>query len=633
MPTKDLLFIEFQNQINNALDLINSELKRMRIVALSPEAQFGLDELGLHYTIPEDYDLHNRIYSEGQKNFRRLEQFCDFCDAFLWERCPTLKRLNLDNPTFLHFFHLKIIQDGVGLRALFIKQILEAERPESVWYFSDDTRPFNWELLFGESIYSHVIPVVCRQFDVCVHQLQAKPDVSMETSIPVKGELFKTYYTWKRRLRHPVRTLTNASRRLRIYIQDATQDYRPILFVVMNYNNLDQVLKFIESDGCFKIVHSEKGSSELSPDMETNIRKAGSELCEGVDWNSFLSTDGLSFGEIALPRFRYFLTEGIVDLVKKYLYAEEELNRTKPAIAITATSWGYPHRVILKAARNLSIPKVTYQHGGHYGYIDLLREDYKDFADSDYFLSWGDGVSDFLDSHRHTKKNCTKFVSVGSSSIYSLQKKFQILGRSSKNKNTNTNRRLLYASSILMGNIWYISFNLSDSRYYQYQKKLMDIICDCKDVSLLLKLAGDDRTYNPITSFIKTKHHPDCQILNNMPFVDVLQHADLILLDMPTTALLEAIATKVPVIAFDFGDSPFDTPAKEMLKKRVWWADSQTEFFDLIKQVLTDDNWSKWDKQNSEFLEAYATASHGQETTRYIKKKLMEIMDKNHMSI
>jgi hypothetical protein len=147
-----------------------------------------------------------------------------------------------------------------------------------------------------------------------------------------------------------------------------------------------------------------------------------------------------------------------------------------------------------------------------------------------------------------------------------------------------------------------------DVSYLELQQRILGIFADFPQVRLVYKeFVGGDHTYNPIPDYLRQKL-PDALVIRDIPVVSLIWAVDGIICDYPGTALLQALLTSKPVLAY-IDNRLFRTfpEAQALLRKRAWLADTADEFATQARMFLANGQPSGANLTNDEFLSAYGT--------------------------
>lgn len=164
----------------------------------------------------------------------------------------------------------------------------------------------------------------------------------------------------------------------------------------------------------------------------------------------------------------------------------------------------------------------------------------------------------------------------------------------------------LYATTNYFQNNCYSSYEPppSDIRLYETQLTLISELSSYSGVGLILKLSPNP-TYRrpPWVDYFKD----DSLVIidNECKFSELLGYADLVVLDWPSTTLLQAIATDKPVFVVMKHLWLFPR-ARRMLERRVVCADEPGELLSSLKEYLGNGIYPA-DINDNAFLKAYGT--------------------------
>ena len=630
--SKNLIFVEFQSQIEPALKERENNPDSCEVIALSPEAMYYLYRRGISYSIPEDYYKEEELNEIGLANFQKLEELCKIIDNIVIDACPSFKQYEL-KPMMFHFYHLKILIDSLSLRLAAILRVLEHSQPSRVYYFSPDPQPVTWELCFfpKESIFSHLIPLVSDYLGIQCNCL----DVSSPTNhspTPKKSSF------WQRHLKQMHKEKVNILFKTGILRHLSNVSNKPTILVILQSADIDSLFKACVSNKLFRFIF---WNGEMDPftafplklyekRLDTSLDSSSiaaidneltlfwKRICESSEIKETFNLSGISYWDVIQPRLQCFFTQCLREIFLLYTKALILLPRFRVNMVLTGTTFGYRHKAIVAAANKLQIPVCTSQHGGGYGVCDMPMHTYTDFIGADYFWAYGEGVcKHFADRHKSNTGYAVP-VPIGSSSLDALKEKLSNDNSSALRKKygLSTDKLVvMYTITNLSGNRRYI-YQYSDNAYYRLQKQIVDLLSEF-DVQCVLKAPPFEHTLNPIKDYIRDNYADQWTILSREPFTKVVSMADVHLFDWPITVFLQALLTQKPIIAlFDYRYAPISDTALESLPGRVICATDPQTWMTKIRQYLMG-QLSDWDSLDKHFLLDYGT--QGQSIQRAIR--------------
>jgi hypothetical protein len=100
----------------------------------------------------------------------------------------------------------------------------------------------------------------------------------------------------------------------------------------------------------------------------------------------------------------------------------------------------------------------------------------------------------------------------------------------------------------------------------------------------------------------------NCKVVRYTGLLDLMPKSDLILLDFPSTALLQAATTDRPMIVLvDARFLRMEPEALRLLRRRAWVGESLDEFMTLAVQFLKKGDFSRLNAPDDEFLQRFGT--------------------------
>ena len=621
-----LAFLESKEQCNGFLRKMAGSGTCYRVVALAPEAMEALDVAGVSYTIPEEYCLE-QLVKLGSDNFHDVEVFCKSVDRFLQEHSPAI-RTNCLSPASSHYYYIKVLKDALTLRLRSLSSILEAERPDEVLFFTTAPEPATWNLLFlNESIYSHLIPLAAQKLGISVRCLGSAPVARVIETFPSPW--------WKR----AVRRLLGQTGYQGLHVlagmglssgvmwgRDRSLD---TMLVVSRSGDVMQLLRRCSQQRMFRLVHWTGGGNrsflDLSPLIERDRDRGGKGLasfqgeCNDL-WQSlrrepwfrdFFLYRGVDFWPVVESRVRYFFIAALPDIFRTRSAALRFLERYRPAVVLTSGGVGYRTVTVLNAAQSHGTPVASYQHGGFYGYCFFPMHHYADVAVSDHFGVYGPAVAQHFDSRGalNDAQKCT-VTPLGSPALDALQYKKLLRNKRASSQETNYRAgTVMYVPTNFSGNHTYLPGVFPDTLYFQVQKRLVDLMGSFPAVKFLVKLASGNWAFNPIGEYVARRGYANVKVFGGRPFTQVMDLADGFLIDWPSTALLQALTTDLPIVVLaDRRILPMEEKAVVLLKQAVTYSEDTDSFLKAVEAVLERGSFEQWSKRHrEEFLGLYGT--------------------------
>jgi hypothetical protein len=319
--------------------------------------------------------------------------------------------------------------------------------------------------------------------------------------------------------------------------------------------------------------------------------------------------DGVTAFSIVRSRVEHLVIRMLPRLSYLMARARRLLRRVPGAVVIGAPPVQLPQIAMLAVARDAGIPTVLYQHGGGYGVLDLPMVERHDLGLPAYFMTYGAGVAEYLETRPATRRQGTRrrarVLPVGSLALRRVNR-----GRRTAPRRPSAARTVVYVVTNFAGDVRYFDYRTyPDLEYWRLQREVVRRCAARPDVRLIVKLHPGERMPHPMTDFVRDERFDNCRVLAETPFSALLDEADLFVIDYPSsTSLLQALTTDRRILAF--ADAEFTRPdprALDLLRRRALVATSRDEFLRQLDAALDDRDWSVPEPRNDDFLEAYGT--------------------------
>jgi len=182
----------------------------------------------------------------------------------------------------------------------------------------------------------------------------------------------------------------------------------------------------------------------------------------------------------------------------------------------------------------------------------MQLNEHSDLVTSDAFLTFGREVD--ASYQKFTDKYRAKIISVGSAKLDWLRKTRGHENHKATSTPDNRPVNILYATSAYFGNLWYCGFSpaFSDSLFMKEQLCIIERLCKLREAignnfNITIKLDPSSWSQDPPWTK-EFENKKGIRIIKSSPsFINLLSQSDIVVLDMPTTVLLEAVAANLPV--------------------------------------------------------------------------------------
>ena len=613
---KTVILLEHEGQVKNCLKRLEEIKGQKLIIALSPFAMYELDKHNLPYKIPEDYYSPTELFQVGKATHKKVENLCEVIDKILHQELPELKAARL-NPTKYHITQVIMTFDSLASRVFKIKKILRQEAPEAVFTFSSDPYPYgsygfcfdNRELLYGKLLS---LP----NWDVQTTVIQTStPDESKNKDDKTYRSGGKPYnfLALEPNLFYALDALRHHKMKdaiLRLKKSLLAKNKRNILLLDLGYDSSKCYETFL-NQGVFMSYFTDKSflwprDKKLDSDTLSNIINRLNES----DVRSCFVYNGIDLYPLLRERIEFLIRMGVPACLTAFEEASGAI-KTKKIKAVLAPYFITPtSHSIARAARNMGVPILTWFHGPG-GITDHATIHYMELMSSDICMSYGPMLSkNYLNRAKGYK---TKIVPVGSSRLDCIKRKANRvkskLPDDISGKIHDRRACLVYATTHYYENDFYFCVfpPQSDNMLYRTQLEMIDGIGGLNDAEAIVKLfPGGHHRDPPLREYAETKGYRNMKWVKDVPsFVDLLDRCDVVVLDFPSTPLVEAVAAGKPVFLLTKYLEIWK-PALKLLKRRVACFEHEGKLIESLKKYQQTGIYPA-DLSDNEFLKACGT--------------------------
>jgi hypothetical protein len=604
-PVKNLFLAEHKHQVEDMID--RGLMDAGQWIALGPSAMHCLSIKGIPCTIPEDYCSPEEVEHLCVAQFERLKIACERMDEILLEKNIFLKKWRI-RPFLFHLWQIGSIFDLLSTRLFQLKRILNNFPGAMVYIHTSEPRPWaGFGIGFDESetVWGRLLALRVFENDIV---LLPEPSYSLlgHGMSPISKlkkwlvgavmdrfrsnyRLFSVFCSIRRgALKNTLRLLNLSNRNggKNILILNA-YDWEHLL---PSFVRQSSVVSFFNND-FFK---TECASRNITWHSETESL-----------WKEFCGVSNVEdSGYLPLIKDRIcWIIEKCLDVSRLIVQkAKFQFEKEDIGLVLCGVAPHYFQYVVKQYFMKNAIPTLMWQHGAVWFDKRITqRGDIRDKIGTSVLLTYGEKVKKAYEASDH--KTFCRLETVGSISLDKISRK--------KAADCTTGKRLLYVITNYYGNSWYCGFSppFSDRLYFQEQTiiidGLKDIIGKMNNVHLTVKLCPDsDKIEDPPWCDVLTDVQ-NIHMMRHPGFVDLLNNHDVIIIDSPTTTLLQAIATRLPVFALTSIICPPREDIFILQKRAVCSGDAETLIYELTNYLITGHYLC--DVNNREYLKLYGT--------------------------
>lgn len=530
---RTLVILERQSDAAWFLDRFSGHARELLFVSANPGASWELERRGIPFTPVEACADAETLVSLGMGNFRRVDSLCAGIDAYLSERYPPFRDYGL-SPAHAGYLFVKRLYDGLTLRTCMLQGIISRFDPQTVVTLGDRPAPSSGGVPFHpeESVFGlllslggwpchaeHLIPpgtgdpgqrpggAILARVREAVKGMGSLPDA---LSLGRQGR-------W-----------TDAAAVLALGIRNRVRG-GPILALYGYGYSWNEILPELYNAG-FRIFHI------------LSIHRAGAGTERIALPDSLLSPHCSLLGvDFSVPvRDRLSPVLGACLGLMHDLPEETGtlLRDRKPAALLCGTKTRCPDHLMAAVARRNGIPVISWQHGAQgFNYAPIMP--HVEMAGSDSHLVFGEGVRDTF-REAEDRFGC-RIRTAGSAELERL----------AAVKRTEVPRfRVLYATTNYYENDLYVSSPslLQDNELFRSQKAILTVLGE-SGVKTAFKLHPAPFHYENLREWLRARRYPnitipeqDRPIFRHEGIPHLLQRSETVVLDFPSTTLLQALA-------------------------------------------------------------------------------------------
>jgi hypothetical protein len=566
-------------------------------VATSPGAWWELEKRGIPCILIQDCFDRMEIYRIGMENYRTLEAACRTIDTALRGEDEALRLHDLE-PVKSDFCRLKYIFDNLSIRANLLKKLVQREKPDLVYVISSpeherlpDSDP---DAFFAED--RNWFPAL---LDLGVagcpyerlgsgEEGGARPGnpeqparrASLRETL-ARSDTFSLLLTVLR-IHGPLRAL----RTVPSLVMNRFRAGRRLLVLGYGYD-----WNWVKGDLALEgySLHS------LRPDPPAAGGGAHPHGAWGERAQGLFVSDGTDLSSLVLPYVALRLGETLGAVPGAIDRIDREVRSGGYAAFLSGPRERAVEQVLARLAKGHSLPVLTWQHGA-YGSLKAPIMLYAEFMNSDAILLWGTGVREVMEKDPLNTFPCLPRA-VGSCELEALYR---------RRKPWTGKGSILYVTTNYYSNYLYVSYEypFHDNEIWETQKAIIDTIGDRPGAVVKLHPSTTDGAQ--FEEFIRMRGYSGLDLVQGAKrsFTGLLEEAEVVIIDFPSTTLLQAIAAGKTIFVLTRYLS-LSGPALATLQKRAYWSDDLGEFTALLEAYLDGETRGGPDPADTGFLELY----------------------------
>ncbi|MBI4284059.1 MAG: hypothetical protein HY663_06280 [Chloroflexi bacterium] len=635
---KRLLLFETASQLSNLLGKFAAGNSENIWVALSPEADYAAECVGLTYQQIEQFYDESELIALGMESYQTVGDFCDTLDQILksyLSDIPEVKYLSAHQ-----LFHAwKVLFDAILNRTLALKAAIENIKPDEIVSFKDlNIETKDGMGLSSGSAFRSLTPIVAEHYHIKSTQMPAaRLDWQSLTSYRQRASWLLHQFPGGWRIINALALLTQERSMTNITDFDPRfKTGQPTLVVTESGYDVDYVMEKWRAENIGPVItlgDSFRAAKAPARERQT-LKKKLAEIRDSSECQqrlaAYFSINGLDCYPIARSRLHYYLFHFLPQSLSRARFVQHTLEKLEKGVVLSILE-----PVTCAVARHLGIPSVIHQHGGLCGYAEAPIYEHMELYAGDYFFGYGEGTARFLEkpvasAHRSPAKHRAQPIAIGSSALDAIARTKESIANPLPGE-VRKPRKVVYVPASLMGDQRYHSYHMCpDIWYWHHLRELVTIFGHFPEIQFTIKLYPKEFTKNPIDDWLRRNPLPNVTIVRDVPFIKFLPDADLFIMDSPTTTLVQAVTTDKKIILYvDRTFFRFEPHALELVKKRVVFSENKGQFLKDIARVLGEDDWSLPEPVNDEFLRSYGTYLNDGRSVERAVRALLALAEKN----
>ena len=579
-------------------------------IVLSLFAIPELEKLNINCDVIDNYYDKKELWNAtGWNSYERVNELIKFVDNFIKTNIEAFKDIDVLN-CYKH--QLIMLFDGIIGRIFMLKSLLEKLKPIQIYICKREPQVFSgYGYLFNQNdtLWANCLFLkgwhreisFIASYKIVTENLPSKK-FALKNLLKKNSLLFKlikeyrTFQKWG--VKNYIKKKISKKRILLLTYGYEWKNTTPIFLK----NNLKVETKSVDE------IRKTESENTLFSEAEVLINK----LNKKNEYKEKFAFENIDFYPLLKSRIEKMVYEGITKGFSIYKKATEYVQKFRPEAVLFAIASCSEYWFFLQSFKKDGIPIICWQHGSE-GFYDNRGTPETELLYTNYFFSYGKGI---VETYLKFKKEYNfQPIPVGSPSLDKLGSAKGIL-----------NGHILYTTTNYYQNNLYFGIYPppSDTRLYSIQKKMLNYLEKIKNEKVIFKL-------HPSLSYrtppIKLNSSNIKIIRNEKGFTELLRESKTVILDWPSTTLLQSAVTDKPIFVLT-NLIKLKAEASELLKKRVVCAETPEELIKKLDNYLKTGNYPA-DVNNREFIKEYGTYLDDGKSAERAVNKVLEIIKEN----
>jgi hypothetical protein len=622
-----LAFIEVPDQLQYVPDDFN-------IVALSPLVEVAVEQAGRPYMRPEDYLDERELEEEGIANFKRVEEICRRLDAYIQQEVPLAKAYHLQ-PALYNFFRLKVIYDAFFLRAYQLRRILKTERPRQILCFERAQPDLQREWFSTqESLYTPILDTLAQYLPFELSKRQAS--LRQEGESDSEKFVFPIRWRWKYVLSSRFGVVSDL-----VCTLVSRRKTGSVLCLDLGYN-LHYIARELIRNGVSVWIwdhdnHLRHFRSPLDVCRELppvshfcphELQSLSERILARPEWQAFWTWEGYNYWPIAHKRLERVFKFCLPEAIRYFMWAGRALDSLRPGVILTSTLAHPRERIIAHASQARGIPVIVSHHGA-LGTVYAPIHFYQDIDFVDGYLCYGTGVANYVRKYARGTV-CSKVV--GSSRIARVRQEAPSRRAIRRYLGLDVRKPVVsYAPTAMDGNWRYLSYRApSDSTCFRVHRQILSVLGRHPEYQVIVK-THSDLIASVFHQWLSCQGWSHVKLITDVPFSALVNLVDTLIVDLPSTTLLEALQTNSAIYVFN-NWVKWEPGTIEALRKVAFYSGDLDVFCERLDADLADGTAVQPRPRDEEFLRLFCLPKGDVPSARIAAQAIQEVLETGRLS-
>ena len=581
-----------------------TDLRDGSVIAVTPQVAFSLDKYKVSYAMLDDYYDERALRAGENDFFIKQLKWIDGLDSIIKEKVEFCRTHKLDILRRVYYFPFKHIVDHTIIESYVLRQFIENAKPASIVYVYDSQKRQNPLNLFhwmdkGCNFYKELLSIMSSRYEFSISNIDIAGQKSPEKKNTCRIKNLESAYRAVKRasksaflaLKHGKYSLLRTGGTVRnglnvLFLHSGCQ---PHDFLIKNFLRREANVFVKEgSDIYLENKFFRKRVLELNNSDEDKkaIKKISDEIRDALpalygkgrllEWVSIEC--GIDVVPILKPFMEYLFKDTLVNAIAESIKLVGFYKKNKiDFVLCRAGTDEDPISGILASNCMEEVKSVCFEHSCGAPDFKLLC-----IAESgmfDVYFATDDLSMKYFDEEasKYNKNNCLV-----------LQESYVFKNIKNKRDGSEKGKILYIPANHSYLRRYFNNLDYSATWYYRFQKKLVDLFAEKKDLTFIFKQApGLVWCFESIIPYIASKGCKNI-IIATGKISDYLQSAEKVIMDCPTTPLFQAAAFGVPTLALYRDYLPRWEPAFDHFSKNLQSFSKDEDAIGLINNFLSE---------------------------------------------